>query len=83
MKRIMQTAFGREESCNGKLDRYKDSYICKKAACKRDCRNPCDINLFVSRLPRIENRSNVEQALAYRISCEISNFFGPSTVEET
>jgi hypothetical protein len=38
---------------------------------KRDCRNPCNINLSVSSLLRFKNWSYVEQSLAYRISWEM------------
>jgi hypothetical protein len=40
----------------------------RKAACKRDIWNPCDINLFVSRLPWTKNWSYGEQALANKQS---------------
>jgi hypothetical protein len=43
----------------------------RNADIKRDCRNPCNINLSVSSLLRFKNWSYVEQALAYRISWEM------------
>ena len=36
------------------------------------CGNPCNINLFISRLPRTENLSYVEQALACIHIMEVS-----------
>jgi hypothetical protein len=61
-----QTVFGPKESCIGKLDRCNDRKIYKKLPVN-EIRNPCDINLFVSRLPWIKNWSYVKQAHAYWI----------------
>ena len=38
---------------------------------KRDSLQPCNINLFVSSLPRFEKPSYAKHALAYRINWEI------------
>jgi hypothetical protein len=62
-----QAAFGPEEGCIGKLDRYNGRRICEKWVVKETFRNPCNTTLFGSGLFQFSSKNQTWNKPLYYI----------------
>jgi hypothetical protein len=66
-----QRAFGLKESCIGKLDRCNDRKICEMLSENETVETRVTPTFLSVDCHELENSLYVEQAIAYRISCDI------------